>query len=339
MGRNSAQMKRSHEEDAETKKKRLLMEAQSMLESDGGHKKHKKEKKEKKDKKEKKKDKKKQDSDSDSDKSSSEPEEAPPGGINSADYLSKNAEFRIWLSEAKGKFFDDQTTDVNKKLFKKFVKAWNSKKLAEKFYNGVQNSGQDMTAGRTRHVWGFAKKMDSSTKMQLETARDRVESQTETGREYGGRSKESNVFGTTGLAKNPAELQEEKRLQRKSELKAFRKNEKETMNELVPKADSGSREAQLDKKREIGAKMHGAAKAAEESRDGLGMDDSTMYGGGNDDFKRAVARRDAWRGRKQDERDHRGDQARQKETARMQDFMSSLGIKPGEKITMRERDD
>ena len=145
--------------------------------------------------------------------------------------------------------------------------------------------------GRTRHVWGFAKKMDSSTKMQLETgmlrtdsptptksrsadrlctsrcacsshcvhltvlvalpasdrvrftvltaalncsilcgcalaqsrltgnaaARDRVESQTETGREYGGRSKESNVFGTTGLAKNPAELQEEKRLQRKCE--------------------------------------------------------------------------------------------------------------------------
>ena len=60
------------------------------------------------------------------------------------------------------------------------------------------------------------------------------------------------------------------------------------MNELVPKADSGSREAQLDKKREIGARMHGAAKAAEESRDGLGMDDSTMYGGGNDDFKVCV---------------------------------------------------
>ena len=37
---------------------------------------------------------------------------------------------------------------MNKKLFKKFVKAWNSKKLAEKFYSGVQNSGQDMTAVR-----------------------------------------------------------------------------------------------------------------------------------------------------------------------------------------------
>lgn len=317
-----------------------------MLESESGQKKHKKDKKDKegkkdkkskKDKKDKKKDKKK--SDSDSDASSSEPDEAPPGGISTAEYFTKNAEFRIWLQEAKGKYFDDQTTKANRELFKKFVKKWNAKKLHAKFYSGVHNNNQDLTSGRTSHVWGFAKKMDSSTKIQLESARDRVESQTETGREYGGRSKESNVFGQEGLAKNPAELQEEARLKRKTELKAFRKNEKNVMEELIPKPDSGSREAQLQKKREAGAKVHGAAKEKEESRDGLGMDDTTMYGGGSDDFKRAVARRDNYRAKKQNERDDRTAVIKEKEKVRMDSFMSSLGIKPGQKITIPARDD
>ncbi len=46
------------------------------------------------------------------------------------------------------------------------------------------------------------------------------------------------------------------------------------------------REALIAKKKELGAKVHGAAKAAEEARDGLSMDDGTMYGSStSDDFK------------------------------------------------------
>ena len=50
-------------------------------------------------------------------------------------------------------FFNDNTAEMNKKLFKKFVVAWNEKKLPSHLYQGVHNSGQDTNSmGRTKHV-------------------------------------------------------------------------------------------------------------------------------------------------------------------------------------------
>ena len=126
-------------------------------------------------------------------------------------------------------------------------------------------------------------------------------------------------------------------LQAKAPVKNFRKHDRDVMDELVPKATGRDRE--IEKRKEVGDRIHGAAKAREEDRDGLAMsDDRLMGGGGSDSFRAAVARRDAARQRKQDARDQRVSEIQSKEADRMKSFMASMGIQPGQKIVMRERE-
>ncbi|ESO84127.1 hypothetical protein LOTGIDRAFT_229621 [Lottia gigantea] len=53
------------------------------------------------------------------------------------DYLSKQAEFKLWLSEEKNKTVNDMKSPKTKAYFKAFVKLWNKKKLNQKFYRGT----------------------------------------------------------------------------------------------------------------------------------------------------------------------------------------------------------
>lgn len=102
---------------------------------------------------------------------------------------------------------------------------------------------------------------------------------------------------------------------------------------------AGHREAMIEKRKEVGAKLHAGAKAREEDMDGCAMNDSSMYGTSTAaDFQRRVARKQQWEQKKQAERDGRVAELQQREQSRMQGFMESLGIKPGEKIVMKERD-
>lgn len=63
------------------------------------------------------------------------------------DYFSKNNEFATWLKEEKRTYFNDLTTESARKLFSRFVKAWNSGKLESRYYEGIS------TAPRTAHNW------------------------------------------------------------------------------------------------------------------------------------------------------------------------------------------
>ncbi len=96
---------------------------------------------------------------------------AAGGGADSAiseeHYFAKNAELRVWLLEKKV-YFDELTGDEQKNYFKKFVVAWNSRALPERFYKGIDHSKLS-TAQRTTFQWGFAKKLNENTVMQLES--------------------------------------------------------------------------------------------------------------------------------------------------------------------------
>eukprot|EP01041_Mallomonas_annulata_P015230 gene15230-32265_t len=61
----------------------------------------------------------------------------------------------------------------------------------------------------------------------------------------------------------------------------------ELLDDVAPKATG--KDALIEKRREKGAKLHGAAKDAEDRRDGLDMKDSDVFGGG-EDFQSAKAR-------------------------------------------------
>ncbi len=51
-----------------------------------------------------------------------------------------------------------------------------------------------------------------------------------------------------------------------------------------------------------------------------------------------MARKQAWEGKKQMERDGRVSELKEKEQARMKGFMESLGIQPGQKISIPDRE-
>lgn len=56
----------------------------------------------------------------------------------------------------------------------------------------------------------------------------------------------------------------------------------------------------IEKRKEVGAKLHAGAKAREDAQDGCDMNDSSMYGSSTaDDFQRRVARKQQWEQRKQ----------------------------------------
>jgi hypothetical protein len=74
-------------------------------------------------------------------------------------------------------YFDDLNADEGRTWFKQFVVAWNTGKLASKFYKGMDHS-QQSAAERTKFKWGFAKKMSEDDVDKLSSARDSVDTQT-----------------------------------------------------------------------------------------------------------------------------------------------------------------
>ncbi|KAL8262622.1 hypothetical protein R6Q59_023971 [Mikania micrantha] len=75
--------------------------------------------------------------------------------LSDADYFSKNNEFATWLKDERDIFFSDLSSDSARKLFTKFVKDWNNKKLDSKYYDGIE------TGPRSSHNW----KIKSDTKV------------------------------------------------------------------------------------------------------------------------------------------------------------------------------
>ncbi|XP_072036766.1 uncharacterized protein [Amphiura filiformis] len=77
--------------------------------------------------------------------------------ISKDDFYHKSTEFRLWLVEEKSKYFDQLSSSKSKAYFKKFVKQWNSRKLAKKYYKGIDVV--DARTSLTKYKWKFAEKM------------------------------------------------------------------------------------------------------------------------------------------------------------------------------------
>jgi hypothetical protein len=101
-------------------------------------------------------------------------------------------------------YFDDLSGDEQRHYFKKFVIAWNNKSLpggkssgnvvanlfqklilnfcccnfvSDKFYKGIDHSQLEHTQ-RTKFTWGFSKRLNEKDTLDLESARDSVDTQT-----------------------------------------------------------------------------------------------------------------------------------------------------------------
>lgn len=93
--------------------------------------------------------------------------------ISEADYFAKSHEFQSWLADKRQTYLDEISGEEARRLFRKFVSAWNSGTLSDKLYAG---GGSAPAASRTRHQWAF--KLSDHEQMQLDRTVDGVGHQT-----------------------------------------------------------------------------------------------------------------------------------------------------------------
>ena len=109
--------------------------------------------------------------------------------------------------------------------------------------------------------------------------------------------------------------------QRKQDRKAFRRHEKQIQDELVPKPDPGSREAQLEKRRQKGAYAHQERDSMPEMREY-----DLMGGGARSEFQQQLQHRERRFQRKANNQNVKAAEAVQKERNRMDALLGSLGM-------------
>eukprot|EP00051_Salpingoeca_urceolata_P035917 m.32014 g.32014 ORF g.32014 m.32014 type:complete len:372 (-) comp9905_c0_seq2:79-1194(-) len=208
------------------------------------HKSHKKHKKEKHKKKSKKKSKKKKDKDS-------REEVEVPYKISKDDYFSKNVEFSVWLKKKKGVAFEELSTDEARKRFKDFVRKWNDGELSQRYYDGMGTGAA--APARTQYSWGFAKTMDKSDRKQLQSLVSDVGHSTDNTATIGpldkpapGRQRRAGPQGPA--APDPAALAQYNRELMQKSRKDFRRDQKETLEELAPRAKGHGHEGRMQKR-------------------------------------------------------------------------------------------
>ncbi|EEY63425.1 uncharacterized protein PITG_15155 [Phytophthora infestans T30-4] len=244
-------------------------------------------------------------------------------------------QFRVWLAQSRNKYVDDLSTDEAMELFTdEFAKKWNRGKLSKMFYQGLPDAVVEQTK-RTRHQWGFVSKLGDREKFELATAKDSVDVATKKKnllvsdeKAKGGREEEEGDRSRSRRrAKENGEGDREgDRKRRKLERRRDREYRDVVMDELAPRATG--REAQIEKRRQVGDKLHGAARDREDTRDGLDLSDAFLMGGGggDDDLKRRMAQRDVARRRKQEEQQDKLAGLKAKESARMDKFLEDMGL-------------
>nr|XP_043621854.1 style cell-cycle inhibitor 1-A [Erigeron canadensis] len=86
--------------------------------------------------------------------------------LSDADYFSKNNEFSTWLKDERDTFFSDLSSESARKLFAKFVKSWNNKKLDSKYYDGI------VVGKRSSHNWKIKVDAKGDPRRHTESNRD-----------------------------------------------------------------------------------------------------------------------------------------------------------------------
>ncbi|KDQ15635.1 hypothetical protein BOTBODRAFT_54529 [Botryobasidium botryosum FD-172 SS1] len=228
--------------------------------------------------------------------------------IDEKDYFQKNAEFRRWLKDEKGKYFDEITGEKARSYFRKFVKAWNRGQLSRELYAGIDPSTRAST--QTGYKWSFASNKSRVNQAELEAALESVASATNGSsshsRELGpapgpSRGERRGVVGPTLPSGQDMQIFREDVAEaaardRAAARKRDREEVKERVEELVGPREGG-REGRLENKR---VKREADRSFREKSPGGEVREDVLM--GGGDSFKAAIARRDAARKRFEEKR-------------------------------------
>ncbi|KAG9080164.1 hypothetical protein FRC06_006999 [Ceratobasidium sp. 370] len=237
--------------------------------------------------------------------------------ITESSYFQKSSEFRIWLRDEKGKYFDELTGDRARHYFRKFVKAWNRGKLPKSLYtteSGIESAAP--ASSQTAYQWSFANSSKVS-QAELKAAREAVGQATygldpahepaPSRRVLGPSMPPDRTIGPTLPSSSDRTLEREAVLEAaKNERRASSKRARERLEDedggIGPK--QVGREGMMEKKRA----RREDDRAMRDRKDDGGLEvreDVLMGAGSSDSFRAAIAKRDAararWAERKQTE--------------------------------------
>ncbi|KAF8072677.1 SCI1 [Scenedesmus sp. PABB004] len=183
------------------------------------------------------------------------------------DYFSRSAEFTAWLQEIRHTFFNELTSEQSHALFAEFVRDWNSGDVPLRFYGGLATA----PVKRTAHDWGI-KAAPGGVRAGMAAFND----------DAGQQQAEQRAAARVGDA---------------AERRSWRREQKEALDELLPKATGGTHEGRVE------ARMarREEARARDASPDLVPLAGGGDVMGGGDSFAAAKAReakRVEWRDRK-----------------------------------------
>jgi hypothetical protein len=249
--------------------------------------------------------------------------------ISPSDFFVRAKEFRVWLSQAKGRYFEELTGDEARKYFVKFVALWNTQALPAPFYDGIPQAIIESTK-RTRHTWAFTTKINDADRRQLATVKDTIDIATNSTVRNRVAPRAAPRAHTIGAPRRPAAAA--------AGAAAVQPARCATARPAPERSGATGHERRVEKRREASSRMHASSRSRDADADGAAATAAMARGAGAEDSFAAAAgslrRREQQRGAARAERLMT---AREKEKAKMDAFMNAMGIAPGQRIVMKPR--
>ena len=253
------------------------------------------------------------------------------------DYFAYHEHLWVYMFREEGSVFNDMTAEETREAFRRFVKRYNVGSLAEGYYVDKLPAAVLEESRTTKHSWAF--RMSATEGRSLHSIETGVRKQTEIG---GSQLK----VGPSGPRATVASRSEEKPAGRSREDVAMERGANRRLKAHVRTAEEefnggrkDGRERQLEKRKETGARIHGAARDRDSAAGMVEVTDADLYGG---DDRNQFAKERQRHARQNESREKRLTELQSKEKERQQAMLTQLGltnIKPGQRITIQPRKD
>ena len=269
------------------------------------------------------------------------PRKSPPAQLLDADkdYFAFHEHLWVYLFREKGLAFNDMTSEETRDAFRGFVKRYNAGDLAEGYYVDKLPAAVLEESKTTKHSWSF--RVSETESRSLHSIEAGVRAQTE----YKDPSKKEepkqpSPYNPPREKEPPRSHDPEVRVRERVANRRLKEHVRTAEEEFSGGRKEG-RERMIEKRREVGARTHGAARDREAAVAGPEVGDDVLYGGGDED-KKMFARERERSEKRRENREKRISELEQKEKDKQEAMLKQLGlanIKPGQKITIQPRRD
>lgn len=260
------------------------------------------------------------------------------------DYFAYHQQFWVYLFREKQVAFNDLSSEQAREAFQEFVKDYNAGNLESGYYleTGLPSEAYDEIK-TTQHKWGL--KISDREGKSLQMLHQGIRKQTE----YSNKPIHDSQNATTGskdegideMPRRHVDEKDHSSTNRRVVDRRLREHVRVVEEELLGGKKDG-RERQFEKKKEIGARIHGPARDREDYVQ-PDLSDDMIYGSGESDFRKSVAIQKQRERQIEEKKLARITELKAKEEHKQREMLKILGlsdrIAPGEKVTIRPRND